>query len=249
MMAVIEASDKKKCTDTLRWLAWADEDYVAARTLLLDGLVVQGAALANTAVEKYLKGVCELSNISFRGLGHDVSRLNDLLNGHGVTLGLNADFLEFLHKAYQLRYPDDLAPGFNMALNSAATLVETDLTVQRIRKGFTIKQNGKVVQTRFDMLLREGAAALVAKNCAMDSDARARLFSEPSWSYEIRVLENEVVLQARYQTEALREINHFRCSGLAPTNEAESKRVDFTWPPTDGGKGLDFSAPPKKENA
>jgi HEPN domain-containing protein len=246
MMAVIEVAGKKS-TYTLRWLAWADEDYIAARTLLLDGLVVQGAALANTAVEKYLKGVCELRNISFRGAGHDVSKLNGLLHRNGVTLGLNLDFLEFLNKAYQLRYPDDLVPGFNMALNSAATLVETDLTVKRIRKGFTFKQDGEPVQTRFDILLREGAAPLVAKNCAIDCAARENLFSGPSWSYEIRVLQNDVVLQARYQTEVLRETNHFRCAGLASASEPESKRVNFTWPPTGGGKGVDFSAPPERE--
>ena len=43
---------------TLRWIRWADADYLGARLLLLQGLLVQGAALANTALEKYLKAVC-----------------------------------------------------------------------------------------------------------------------------------------------------------------------------------------------
>src|ERR1700690_1905024 len=39
------------------WLKWADSDYLAARILLLGRLVVNGAALANTAIEKYLKAL------------------------------------------------------------------------------------------------------------------------------------------------------------------------------------------------
>jgi hypothetical protein len=41
----------------LSWLSWGDYDYVAARRLLLDNLLVQGTALANTCLEKYLKAL------------------------------------------------------------------------------------------------------------------------------------------------------------------------------------------------
>jgi hypothetical protein len=136
-------SSGKQSIDTIHWVGWADQDYLAARILLLNGLVVQGTALACTAVEKYLKGVCTLSGIPFRSAGHDVSKLNGMLHHRSITLGLNAEFLRFLNKGYKLRYSDELAAGFNIALNSIATLTETDITVQRIRAGFAFKQNGK----------------------------------------------------------------------------------------------------------
>lgn len=41
------------------WLRWADNDYIAARQLLLDNLLVQGAALADTAIEKYFELVAD----------------------------------------------------------------------------------------------------------------------------------------------------------------------------------------------
>jgi hypothetical protein len=34
-----------KALKVLHWLTWADSDYLAARKLLLDGLLVQGASL------------------------------------------------------------------------------------------------------------------------------------------------------------------------------------------------------------
>lgn len=39
----------------LRWLEWAGNDYIAARLLFLNNLLVQGSGLSNTTIEKYLK--------------------------------------------------------------------------------------------------------------------------------------------------------------------------------------------------
>lgn len=46
----------KGAVNVLQWVTWADQDYVAARALLLSGLLVQGSAFSNTAIEKYFKG-------------------------------------------------------------------------------------------------------------------------------------------------------------------------------------------------
>src|SRR5882762_4766049 len=47
----------KDAEKTLMWLRWADTDYRAARLTLLTGLLVQGAALSDTAIEKYLNSL------------------------------------------------------------------------------------------------------------------------------------------------------------------------------------------------
>ena len=47
----------KDAEKTLMWLRWADTDYLAARLTLPAGLLVQGAALSDTAIEKYLKSL------------------------------------------------------------------------------------------------------------------------------------------------------------------------------------------------
>jgi len=68
-----------------QWLAWADEDYLAARALLLRGFVLQGTILANTAVEKYLKTALLAKNIQFRN-SHDVSALHKRLQASAPGL-------------------------------------------------------------------------------------------------------------------------------------------------------------------
>ncbi len=56
------------------WLRWADDDYIAARQLLLGDLLVQGAALANTAIEKYFKTILLIKKRSATKV-HDIPRL------------------------------------------------------------------------------------------------------------------------------------------------------------------------------
>jgi hypothetical protein len=216
--------------DTIHWVGWADQDYLAARSLLLNGMVVQGAALANTAIEKYLKGVCALSGIPFRGVGHDVSRLNGLLHHRSITLGLNAEFLRYLNKAYKLRYPDELAPGFNIAMNSIATLVETDITVHRVRSGFKFQQNGSPVNSKLEEMLKSRSAELLTKNCAIGIADRTQLFAEPSWSYELRVLDSGVVMEASYVVHRLPDDSNFQLQGLSPVEGSEGKSFNLARP-------------------
>jgi HEPN domain-containing protein len=102
---------------SINWLSWADKDYVAARRLLLDGLLVQGACLANTAIEKYLKATLNAHGKRIPHT-HDPSRLYQEAKSFS-TLKLDEAFLMLLVNAYRLRYPDDLKGGFNISLSQA----------------------------------------------------------------------------------------------------------------------------------
>lgn len=229
-MPVIKSSGSQSI-DAILWVGWADQDYLAARILLLSGLVVQGAALANTAIEKYLKSVCALSGIPCDGIDHDVSRLNGLLYRQGIALELNAKFLRFLNKGYKLRYPDELGSGFNIALNSIATLVEMDLTVQGIRRRFKFQKNGKPAGTKLEGMMEGQSAQLLTNNCAIGGADKSQLFAQPSWSYDLRVLENRVILEASYVVEQLLDDDNFERAGLVPVDGSEGKSFTFAWLP------------------
>src|SRR5690348_1331567 len=94
----------KRGIQVTQWLAWADEDYLAARALLLRSFVAQGTMLANTAVEKYLKTGLLARNVTFRN-SHDISALYEQLKQSGTVPPVNASFFSVLNKAYKLRYP------------------------------------------------------------------------------------------------------------------------------------------------
>jgi HEPN domain-containing protein len=227
----IITSSGSQSIDAALWVGWADQDYIAARILLLRGLVVQGATMANTAIEKYLKAVCALSGIPYEGVGHDVSKLSGLLYRQDIKLELNAKFLRYLNKSYKLRYPDDLGPGFNIALNSTATLVEMDLTVQGIRRGFGFQKDGKSVRTKLDGMKETHSADLLTNNCAIGGANKEQLFAQPSWAYDLRVLDNRVILEGSYGVEKLLDDDNFERAGLTPVAGSEGRSFTFAWLP------------------
>lgn len=186
--------------EIIGWLDLADNDYLASRLLLLNGLLVQGAILANTAIEKYLKMVHTIKCFDFpykRGNeAHNTKYLNSNLIKKGVTLNLNEDFLSILIKAYQMRYPQ-LHDNFNLALNQAKLLSCLDETVQKIRSGLLLSRtDNKPVE--FDVWLREKNPFLVNGNSAFTSYNKATLFSTPSKWYEMRILKNRNWLKINY---------------------------------------------------
>ncbi len=220
--------------ETSHWVAWADEDYIAARLLLLSGHVVPGTALAFTAVEKYLKAVCTLSGIPFEKVGHNVCKLNGLLHIRAVRLELNSDFLKLLNRAYKLRYPDELAEGFNVALNSSVVLAELDLTVERIRRGFHFMRNGEVTTTRLDHARKSQSPELLTKNCAFGNANKDQLFAEPSWCYEVRVFPHRGIMEVSYVIEKLPDQDNFRRKAFTPISGSEGRSFNLAWLPMQG---------------
>ncbi|MDD4900826.1 MAG: hypothetical protein PHS62_01775 [Patescibacteria group bacterium] len=71
---------QNQARDITAWLSLADNDYLAARTLIRRGLLVQGAILSNSAIEKYLKTVHRIKNIKFDKRGEKAHNLVNLYN-------------------------------------------------------------------------------------------------------------------------------------------------------------------------
>ncbi|MDQ1313134.1 MAG: hypothetical protein QG605_1673, partial [Euryarchaeota archaeon] len=126
----------EKGSMAFRWIGWADNDYIAARLLLLNDVLAQGSALiqgsslSNTAIEKYLKALFVHLDLKIpKGFkGHDISNLYGEIKKKGITLDISEDYLAMLFKSYRLRYPD-LNPGDNFILCKTKLLVELDRTV------------------------------------------------------------------------------------------------------------------------
>ena len=117
----------------VNWLRWADTDYIAARRLLLDGLLVQGAAYANTALEKYFKTILLIKKKKTPKV-HNISILFRRVLESNVPINLNEDFLQLLFKVYKLRYPDELKVDYSVAINRTRLLTELDYSVYESEK-------------------------------------------------------------------------------------------------------------------
>jgi HEPN domain-containing protein len=213
----------KNASLALTWLGWADNDYVAARSLLLRNLLTQGAALSNTAVEKYLKSLRALQSLPTTR-SHNVSSLYENLKKAGMDLGLNAQYLALLVKAYRLRYPDDLEVGFNIVLAQTKMLVELDATVHRIRKGFVLQKAGKRIVTRLDSFRQANDPRLTDRNCYFGHQLtdRAQVFQGDCGCHEIRIIADHLILEATYLTNGIADDGVFDREGLKPGNGSGS---------------------------
>jgi len=201
----------------INWLGWADNDYLAARSLLLDHFIIQGAILSNTAVEKYLKTILLIEGKEFPR-EHDVPKLYEKLISGEKNLGINKEYLNLLFKCYKMRYPDDLENGFNIALIETKMLVELDFTIHKIRGGFRFQSDGKPIKTRIDFLLESNDENLMRNNCYFGSSDRKKLFEEDTHCYEMRVLGPSQNLEATYQTTGVDDDGKFDLIGLKPNN-------------------------------
>ncbi len=209
---------------TLLWLKWADSDYQSARLLLLQGLLVQGAAFSNTAVEKYLKSLFAHRDLSIPH-SHKVAELYQRVkNETGSDLDLNESYLRLLQKAYKLRYPDDATDGFNIALNQVRLLVELDRTVKKIIERFHIVQTDRNEEILLILkrAMRDNDASVLTNNVALDPSRGTHLFSGPSHSYDFRRHRGQIY-ETNYVTEKVSDGPDYEMEGFAVVGENQFK--------------------------
>jgi HEPN domain-containing protein len=210
------SSSSQSAKEALLWLKWADSDYQSARLLLLQGLLVQGAAFSNTAVEKYLKSV-----FAHRGLSiphsHEVVKLYQRFkNETGSDLDLNLSYLRLLQKAYKLRYPDEATDGFNIALNGVRLLVELDRTAKKIIERFHIVRTDRDerVMLILERAMQNKDGSVLTSNAALNPSLGSQLFSNPSPSYDFR-RHNGQIYETNYFTETVSDGPDYELEGFA----------------------------------
>lgn len=212
-------SEGQQAKNSLQWMNWADNEYVAARQLLLSNFLVQGSVLANMAIEKYFKALFIILDLDIPkgSKGHNICDLYDEIKKQGIKCDISEEYLELLFKAYRLRYPDDLKEGFNIALNGTKLLAEFDHTVYEIRKGFVFNNSSKRIITRVEQFLNEENYTLLDKNCYFGNYSRENFFEENCRCYELRVIKGEV-FEATYMTTGIDDDGKYNTEGLKPNN-------------------------------
>jgi HEPN domain-containing protein len=206
----------------LLWLRWADTDYRAARLLLMTGILVQGAALANTAIEKYLKSLFRFSGLAIP-YSHKVSVLYAQIKKETSSdLDVNESFLRLIEKAYSLRYPEPLDEGFNIALNQVRLLAELDRTVQKITDRFQVKERatGKKVPLVLDRALQDRDEGILTNNVGLNFSLAAGLFASPSRSYDLRIHKG-VLRETDYLSASAKDTSEHELEGFRVVNDLQ----------------------------
>jgi HEPN domain-containing protein len=203
----------------MQWISWADRDYLAARQLLLSRFLVQGAALANTALEKYLKAVLTFARKDVPRTHDPASLYKSLASATDLTL--NPEFLATLSKSYALRYPDDLKDGYNIALNQVLLLMELDVSVFEITKRIQMQHHGKPVQLLIEQSLADNDRRVLDGNVALGQTSRKEFLSHKSQSFDFRVFNGGDTMELWYVTENLEDDAYLNREGFLPKNDKD----------------------------
>ncbi len=212
-----EMEEQTTISNVIGWIQLADDDYIAARVLINNALLPQGAILSATAVEKYLKMVHQIRRAPFSKT-HNVMDLYKSVKKLGVSFELNENYLLFLSKIYRFRYPDELEADFNFAVNQAKLLTALDESVHRIRKGLVIvsKEGAPPSKQQFEHWIDSNYNPLMRMNHAYCSEvAREDLFKKPSIWHEVRYVGGKAWLEMGY-TGAAQDDGVYQMDGLKP---------------------------------
>jgi HEPN domain-containing protein len=212
----------KDAEKTLMWLRWADTDYLAARLILLAGLLVQGAALSDTAIEKYLKSLFSHRRLPIPRT-HRVSELYERIKKEtGTDLIVNESYLRLLEKAYSLRYPDEVTEGFNIALNRVRLLAELDRTVKKITERFQIVREhmNEKIPLVLERAILEKDERILRDNVALKASLTSALFSNPSHSYDLR-MHKGILRETEYTTATVEDGQDYEVEGFAVVNDLQ----------------------------
>lgn len=176
-------------------------DYVAARVLLLSGLLEQGAVLGSTSIEKACKAILAFHGNESRG--HlKKAHWNAVRNfDKNLWARLRPDFLELNKKAYSLRYTDDLPVDFNIVIAQREYLAELDHTIISLIQGFGFQQEKCAQGTKLSQLLSTGDSRLLADNHVLSNQSKHEfIYSLPQQVYELRYVPSIGPIEVTYSS-------------------------------------------------
>lgn len=193
-------------TRVMSYLVLAQSGYLAGRHLLRNDYLEQGAMLAATAAEKYLKAVIGVGGMDNNE--HLSGTLYKLVQRCQPELhaALDKDFLKFLEKAYKLRYASASAPSFAIVINQYRTLFAIDRLVADIDRCFTV---GGGEKTPYRASVEGADPRLLDENVAINPALLPMLVHRPNRVLDYKVEDDHQTVCATYSTEGVKMTGRF----------------------------------------
>ena len=178
--------------DIIIWLTIGYSDYIAARCLLNNGHYLQGAVLASTAIEKYLKGILTAhgKNPKWKHINSiDIFKqwFNELPEKHNALKLFDPQFLKIITIVYDFRY---VHGNFKEAKSTGFVvnqfLCELDHIVYLMDRIFTFgTQLGATIQTPLKRAITNADNQLFLNNHLANKIPKEECMLKPSMTFGI----------------------------------------------------------------
>lgn len=162
-------------------------DYVGARVLISNGLLLQGVVLSSTCIEKYLKAI--LASVGKRMNSH--LQGGDLLtvmraNGVDVTSYISHSFLMYLGRAYKFRYIEPTTGPVSIGIEQRKLLAELDYCVSQFEAALTISgSDGSTRESPYEMAVTDKDKNVWLDNYVLNELQKSDFVEQPGCLYGV----------------------------------------------------------------
>lgn len=182
----------EKCSISSSLIDLAYRDYIGARFLLNNQLVLQGLSLASTAVEKYLKSIIvfNLKKTEWYNYHFDrFEKLKELLLKVEFKIIEDFDpvFLDVLEKAFKIRYYDGLKDEIEIGFFLNQFIGELDTVVNRLETYITQTQNSGIKFSSYWRAIEKKDSKLYDENFVLNGIDKKTFMEKPSYAFSIHI--------------------------------------------------------------
>lgn len=201
-------------------------DYISARLLFNNHMLVQGCCLANTAIEKFFKAIIDFRGNSTRAT-HNLKKLLPSIKNFSPEIydKLNVEFLEELSKIYLTRYLDNCGRGYNFAILKNKYLAELDFTYSVLEPSlrYQAESDKRERKTLYETAVENKNQKLWLNNYILHGVDKKEFVEQIEFVHEMRIYEhNNELLEASYSTKQTNNDGKFRYEGFAPAGDHKS---------------------------
>lgn len=173
-------------------------DYIAARVLLNNHLIVQGLTLASTAVEKYLKALIVFNLQEKERYHYHFDRFELLKNllskvKSDVTVEFDPVFVEILENAFKIRYYDKIEKPMFMGFYINQFIGELDYTVDYLERFIADTQNGGRSISAYASAIKSKEPHLYDNNFIPSKETKKDFMEKPDIGFSIHIRIGSVV--------------------------------------------------------
>lgn len=173
-------------------------DYIAARFLLNNHLIIQGLTLASTSVEKYLKALIVFNLKKREKYHYHLDRFESLKKilskvNNDVTVEFDTVFLEILQNAFKIRYYDKIEKPIFMGFYINQFIGELDYTIDFIERFIDNSQNGGESMSTYKRAIKNKDSHLYENNFILSKENKKEFMEKPDVGFSIHIRIGSVV--------------------------------------------------------
>lgn len=177
-------------------------DYIAARLLLNNHLIIQGLTLASTSVEKYLKALIVFNLKERDRYNYHFDRfekLKSLLNkvNKDVTGKFDPFFLEILQNAFKIRYYDKIEQPVFMGFYINQFIGELDYTIDFLENFIAKTENGGESISAYYNAIKNNDSHLYENNFVLNKENKKDFMEKPDVGFSIYIQIESVVQEEK----------------------------------------------------